>query len=289
MSAGTQRAGIAWLIAATCLFATVDGLSKVLVAEQSYGQIMLARYTLSLPVLLLVAPRGAWRSVFRTGSPGTQITRGLMPVLIGSLMVISVMFMPLAEATVILFAGPFLVLAMSGMLVGERVPASSWIGVAIGFLAVLVVARPGLEGLTYHAILPAMAAFFYALLQLYSRKLGTIGDSAATSLAWTLLVGLILAIPFAVYDWRPVAPSAWVVLVLLGLTFGGAQYTLARAYALAPANLLAPYSYTQVMAATIFGVAVFHDIPDLWTTIGILMICGAGVYVFGSGRRAAGS
>lgn len=280
------RLGILALFASVTLFAIVDGVSKFIVNDQSFGQILLARYALGLPVLLLVAPRAAWPGLLRTRVPLLQVLRGLMPLAVGGLMVLSVKVMPLAEATVILFAGPFLLLLLAGLFLGERVRPTSWVGVAAGFLAVLLVARPGFDGLSYYAILPAGAAFFYALLQLFSRQLGTKGDSAATSLAWTLLVGLVVSLPLALYDWRPPTAGGWLLLILLGLCFAGAQYFMARAYVLTPANLLAPFTYAQILAATVFGFVVFGDLPDVLTVVGIVVMCLAGLYVYRqSGQR----
>lgn len=287
MTAGTAhstRAGIVALVAACVLFAMVDGISKVLVAEHSFGQIMLARYVPSLAVLFLVAPAGKRLSMFRSAYPGLQLLRALMPVAVGGLMVIAVMFMPLAEATVILFACPFIVLALSGLFLGEKVGSASWLGVAIGFAAVLVVARPGLEGLSVYALLPAAAAFFFAGLQLLSRKVGNLGEAAETSMAWTIIAGLIIALPLAILDWRPPTSQNWVWLVLLGACFGGAQYTLAKAFVLAPANVLAPLTYSQIPAAVLFGLVVFGDVPDAFTSLGIAMILLAGLIVYRATR-----
>ena len=136
--------GIAFLVAAMSLFAMVDGFSKMLVAHQSFGQIMLARYILTLPAMLLMFGPARWPEMFRTAHPALQFWRGFSPVMVGGSMVLALTYLPLAEATVILFAGPFLVVALSGPLLGERVRLTSWIAVALGFVAVLLVSRPGL-------------------------------------------------------------------------------------------------------------------------------------------------
>lgn len=282
------RLGIIALLLSVTLFAIVDGISKAVVGQQSFGQILLARYALGLPVLLFAAPRAAWPTLLRTGFPLLQILRGLMPLTVGGLMVLSVQVIPLAEATVILFAGPFILLVLAALFLGEHVSRASWIGVATGFLAILLVARPGLDGLSYYAILPAAAAFFYALLQLFSRQLGTRGESAATSLAWTLLVGLIVSVPLALYDWRAPSATGWLLLILLGMCFAGAQYFMAKAYALAPANLLAPFTYAQILAAVVFGVVVFQDVPDAWSMAGVALIIGAGIYVYRMSEERSG-
>lgn len=280
-SSGTLR-GIILLVASVSLFGAVDGLSKMLVDTQSFGQIVLARYALALPLLLLVTGWGNWSKLFRTERPGLQIARAFAPLAVGGSMVIAVRYLPLAEATVILFAGPFIVVALSGRLLGERVKAASWIGVAIGFLAVLVVARPGFTELSKFAVFPLIAAVFYAIFQLLTRRLAAAGEDANTTLAWTLAVGIVAAIPMALVAWEPLTMWGWVLFLSLGATFGLAQLLMVRAFAYAPANVLTPFSYVQIVAAALFGLIAFNDVPDFWTIVGIVMIIASGVYVMRS-------
>lgn len=278
--AGRTR-GILLLIASVTCFGAVDGLSKMLVETQSFGQIMLARYLPALAILLIVTAPRNWVTVFQTRLPGLQIVRGMTPLFVGGLMVFAVRYLPLAEATVILFAGPFFVVAMSGWMLGERVGASSWIGVAVGFLAVLLVARPGFDALSQYTVFPALAAVFYALLQLLSRRLITAGESTTATLAWTILVGCVVSLLPALVDWRAVSAFVWLLFLCTGVSFYLAQHFLTRAFSFAPANVLAPFSYFQIVSATLFGLVVFHDVPDAWTFAGMALILAAGAYVFG--------
>jgi drug/metabolite transporter (DMT)-like permease len=278
--------GILLLVASVSLFGLVDGLSKVLVDTQSFGQIMLARYGLALPLLWIVSGFPKPATPFRTARPGLQLLRGIAPLIIGGAMVFAVTYLPLAEATVILFAGPFMVVALSGPLLGERVGPASWIGVVLGFIAVIMVARPGFSDVSVYAIFPLVAAVFYAVFQLLTRHLSAASEKTETTLAWTLAIGLGVSIPLAVIGWVPVSASAWALALLLGLIFAGAQLLLVRAYDYASANVLAPFSYVQIIAATLFGLVAFNDIPDMWTITGIALIIAAGVYVMrGSANR----
>ena len=271
--------GIAYLVGSVSLFGVVDGLSKILADSQSFGQIVLGRYALALPLLLAIVGPSGWRALFATRRPGLQLIRGLAPLIVGGVMVIAIRYLPLAEATVILFAGPFIVVALSGRLLGETVSPASRTGVALGFLAVVLVARPGFGTLSWYVVFPLIGAVFYALLQLLTRQLAEAGEDADTTLAWTLAVGLAASVPLGLSAWEPVAPTAWLLLLALGAVFGMGQLLLARAFLYAPANVLSPFSYTQIIAATLFGLVAFHDVPDLWTIVGILLIIGAGVYV----------
>lgn len=278
--------GIAILIAAASLFGAVDGISKMLAETQSLGQIVLTRYALAVPVLLAATPRADWRSLFDTERPGLQILRACAPLVISFSMVLAVRYLPLADATAILFAGPFLVVALSAPMLGERVALSSWIGVAVGFAAVLIVARPGFSELSRFVAFPLLAAVFYALFQLMTRRLAAAGENPNTTLAWTLATGTIVATPIAFFTWIPPGPTAWILMIALGLVFGAAQALLVRAFHYAPASVLTPFSYSQIVAATIFGAIVFGTVPDRWTSLGIALIIAAGVYVVREQARA---
>jgi drug/metabolite transporter (DMT)-like permease len=271
--------GIVLLILSVSLFGVVDGLSKMLAETQSVGQILLARYVLGIPVLFAASPPASWANLFRTALPGLQILRGMTPLVIGGAMVLAVRYLPLADATAILFAGPFLVVMLSARYLGERVRLPSWIGVVVGFTAVLIVARPGFSELSGYTAFALLAAVFYALFQLMTRQLGTAGEDPNTTLAWTLATGVVVAAPVAILTWAPAGLTAWLLMILLGLVFGAAQALLARAFVHAPANVLTPFSYAQIVAATLFGIIVFGAVPDRWTWVGIVMIIAAGVYV----------
>ncbi len=271
--------GIVFIVLAATFFGSVDGFSKLLAPTQSVAQIVWARYALAFPVALASMPPSEWITSFRTTRPGPQIIRGLLPLGVSAGMVLGVRYMPLADATAILFAAPFLVVALSIPFLGERVRPASWIGVVVGFLAVLIVARPGLTDLSRYAAFPALGAVFFALYQLMTRRLGMLGEKPATTLAWTLLSGGVATTPLVIAYWTPLSPTAWLYMIGLGLVFGLAQIFMIRAFAYAAAGTLAPFNYFQIISAVVFGLIVFGDVPDFWTVTGILVIVAAGVYV----------
>lgn len=276
--------GIIFIVLAASFFGCVDGFSKLLTPTQSVGQIVWTRYALAIPMLLVSMRPTEWTSTFRTQHPWLQIARGITPLAVSVSMVIGVRYLPLAEATAILFAGPFFIVALSWPLLGERVAAASWVGVIVGFLGVLVVARPGVGELSKYAVFPGIAALFFAFFQLMTRRLGALGEKPTTTLAWTLLVGGVASTPFAVLYWEPVSTQAWFYMAGLGTVFGISQITLIRAFTYAPPGALAPFNYWQIVSATIFGLIVFGDVPDIWTLTGIVIIICAGIYVLKSGR-----
>jgi drug/metabolite transporter (DMT)-like permease len=277
--------GIVLIVLSATVFALVDGLSKLLADTQSVWQIVWARYVVALPILLLMTPQAERRALLRTPHPWQQIARGLAPLGVSSTMVLGLRHLPLAEATVILFASPFAIVALAGPLLGERVRPASWIGVVVGFTAVVIVARPGFGHVSHYALFPLAAAAFYTLYQLLTRQLATIGERPFTTLIWTLATGTVISTPLAILTWQPVTATAWALIVALGLVFALAQTLMIFAYIHAPAGVLAPFSYVQIIAATVVGIVIFHAVPDLWTLLGVVMIVGAGVFVARTQRR----
>jgi drug/metabolite transporter (DMT)-like permease len=126
---------------------------------------------------------------------------------------------------------------------------------------------------------PLATAFFFALYQILTRLVSR-GDDPVVTLAWTVAVGLVLTTPLLPLYWFPVDGTDWPLLVLSGLLFGAGQFLLIRAFTIAPAATLAPFTYAQIVAAVVFGVVVFGDVPDPWTVVGTALVILAGVYVF---------
>jgi drug/metabolite transporter (DMT)-like permease len=271
--------GIGLVVFSACCFGVVDGFSKLLADTASVAQIVWARYALALPLLVLTTTPEGLPALFRTRRAKLQIIRGLTPIAISVSMVLAVRHLPLSEATVILFAAPFLVVLLAVPVLGERVTRSRLIAVLVGFAAVLVVARPGFSELSHHAVFPLVGALFYAALQLITRRVAAAGEPAATTLAWTLLTGIVLVTPFVLWTWQPLGVHGWMLMIGLGLTFGIAQLTMIQGFAHAPAALLAPLAYMQIASAVLFSIVVFHEAPDAWTLLGIVMIAASGIYV----------
>ncbi len=265
------------------LFGIMDGLAKLLAGDYAVVQIVWARYAFAVPVILAVARPSAWPGLLRCERPSLQALRAMMPVLANVTVILGVSLMPLADATAISFASPLLVVALSAPLLGERVSVHSWAGVACGFAGVLIIARPGAGTIAWAAVFPLATAFIFALYQILTRLVSR-GDDPVVTLAWTVAVGLVLATPLLPFHWHPVRATDWPLLVLSGLLFGGGQFLLIRAFAMAQAAVLAPFTYAQIIAAVVFGALVFGDFPDFWTAIGTTVVILAGVYVI---RRQA--
>lgn len=276
--------GILMAVLATLSYALVDTLSKYMVRQYPVTMVVWARYAVPCLLLLLVfAPRRG-RGLLRTAFPLLQVGRGLL-LLAGTLLIVfAVRAMPLAEAQAISFIHPVLLTLMAVVFLGEKVGRLGWFAVFLGFAGVLIIVRPGGGLFTWSALLPLGMAFTYSSYQLLTRRIsGT--ENAINSLFYVMLVGGLVMSVLLPYDWRrPDFPAAMLFL-LIGLIAGVAHFFMIKALEYAPASLLAPFAYVQLLWVTLLGALVFGDLPDVVTLIGIAVVVVGGLLVAVARRR----
>jgi len=195
--------------------------------------------------------------------------------------------LPLAETTAISFVAPLLVVLLARPLLGERIGRLRLCAVLSGFGGVLLVARPGANLDLLGVLFVLVAALCGTAYQLLSRVL--VGsESTVTLLFYVALAGSVCfgsSLPWVLPEPLP----GWqdgVLMLSLGVTGGLGHYLFTHAYHDAPASLLAPFSYLQLLWAGLLGWLVFDRIPDHLTLLGMLIIAAAGVVVaVAQGRR----
>jgi len=288
MSSHSPRAlhGVLLFLCAVVLFACLDASAKYLSARWSIALLAWIRYTVhfSLMSVLLLPQRG--RGLLRTARPVAQILRGLCLVSVTVLMMTAFQRMPLAEATSIMFASPLLVVLASRPLLREKIGALRWLAVLIGFGGVLLITRPG-GGLDPWGVAAALAAsVVYAAYQLMTRHLAA--ENPSTLLYYTALTG-VFCLSFGLpADAFALSASAreYVLMLALGVLGGGGHYLLTRAFREAPASLLSPLMYTQLIWAGLLGWLVFNDRPSPSAALGMLVVAASGVLIALDTRRS---
>ena len=282
----TTRA-ILLFVSGVSLFGVMDGLGKLLAADFPRLQLVWARSAFAIPVILATTAPAGWLSLLRCERPLLQAERSLLPLVASGTVLLGLLLglrlMPLADATAITFAAPLFVVALSAPILRERVGTArlGWGGP--GFLGVLIVARPGAGTIAWAALLPLATAFLFGLYQVLTR-LASRSDPPATTLAWTILTGFVLTTPLLPLGWANGSLTGWLLLILSGLGFGTGQFLLIRAFAAALAAILTPFTYTQIVAAVLFGMLVLGELPDPWTLAGTALIVLAGLYVLRPAR-----
>ncbi len=274
------------MCAAQVVFAVMDATAKELSQRYAVTEIAWIRYVVPAIALALVFWPRRGTGLLRTGHLRLQLVRALMGVLSTTLFYAAVHFLPLAEATAIAFLSPLIVTGLSALFLGERVDAGRWAAVAVGFGGVLLIVRPGGEYATWAVVFPITMALCYGLYQILTRKASTTEDPV-TTLFYTQAAGVIVlgfALPLS---WTPPSLPDLGFFVMLGLLGAVSHFLLIVAFGRAPASVIAPFDYTKLLWAVIFGFWLFGDLPDLWSVAGMMTIVGSGLYVLRREQRTA--
>ncbi|MDO9359226.1 MAG: DMT family transporter [Polaromonas sp.] len=274
------KSGILLHITGLWLLSTLDATGKWLVlAGVPVLMVSWVRYAVhTLLMTAVVLPqRGA--SIFKTQSLSRQLVRGFLMIATTVLFFSVLARLPLAEATAINFLAPLFVMAMAPWLLKEPHRLHRWLGVALGFVGMLVVVRPGSQLDPVGVALGLLTAFTFALFQISTRRVAA--DDPLTTNYYGGLFGtaaLTLALP-----WFWTVPDLsfwqWALLVSTGVTGFFGHWLQAAAFSKSPASLLAPFSYMQIISAATLGWLVFDQVPGRTTALGIALICLAGLGV----------
>lgn len=281
-------AGVALQLAALATFVAMDTIIKLMTASFGVPQLMWARFLFGLVTVAIALRIATGHVPWRSHAPGLQTLRSLILAACNWLFTTALIYIPLADATAVGFASPLFTVALAAVWLGERVGWRRWAGVAIGLVGVLVLLRPPFlfagEPVHWAMLLPLGTAALFAVYQILTRKLAAIDDPRTTILHTSLAAAIVTsaALPF---EWTWPTPGGWGALLLLGILGGAGHGLLVMAFARAPASLLAPMSYTQMIWAVLAGVLVFSDVPDAITLVGMVVIAAGGVLVALPDRR----
>ncbi len=268
--------GIALSLGATVLFATSDITAKFLTAHLPVIEIAWIRYVVFVAIAGWLATRAAPQGVWPRSLP-LQVARGICLVGSAVLFVFGLRYLKIAEATTISFVSPLLITVLSIPLLGEQVGIRRWGAVIAGMIGVITVMRPGLGGFHPAALYALGSAACWATALVITRRMaGT--ERPATTLLWSaasglLVLTLLLPLGITLPTGRQLA-----LAVGLGVLASCGQWMVVLAHRHAPASVLAPFSYAQLIWATFYGWLVFNALPDRWTLAGGAIIIASGLY-----------
>jgi drug/metabolite transporter (DMT)-like permease len=283
-----RLSGIALMCGALASFACLDTMAKFLSAYMDTLQVVWARYTGAFVLAVIISNPITRPGLLRTGRPLLQVGRSVL--LLGSTLLnfFALRYLQLDQALAIVFSTPFFVAILSGPLLGEWVGWRRWTAIAVGFLGVLLVARPGIGGIHPAALISLAAAMFYAAYSISTRMLSRT-DSNETTLFYSNLVGAAVMLPVVPFVWTtPSDPLVILLMVMCGAFGTVGHYLLIIAHRLAPPALLAPFIYGQIVWVIILGYVAFGDVPNRWTLAGAAVVVASGLYIlYREQRRGA--
>ena len=274
-----RLAGIALMCAAVALFAVLDTTAKYLSASMAVLQIVWARYTGAFVLTLFVSNPITHPALLYTRNLKLQVLRAVLLVASTLLNFLALRFMQLDEVLSIIFTFPFIVAIASGPLLGEWLGWRRWSAICFGFAGVLVITRPGFGAVHPAALFSLAATTCYGVYAVITRIVSRF-DSNQTSLFYNNFIGALLMLPVIPFVWQ--TPTDWMTtLILLGTGILGSlgHFCLIAGHRIAPASVLSPFIYTQLIWVVILGYLIFDHVPNGWTIAGASMVIGSGLYL----------
>lgn len=296
--ASPTTTGILCLLAGIAIFSVQDLILKLLSGDYPLHQAMVIRSLTAMPFLLWIvhAFDGSLATIATPGW-GKMLARGLLNFVAYTAYYLGLAALPMAETVALFFTGPLFITLSAALILREKVPPAAALAVAAGFAGVLLIVRPGAEGLSWTVALPILGAAGYALSMISARSLGRT-ESAAAMAFWSnacfLICALVLsaiwgggayegtsdpAMAFLTRGWM--MPSLWDLglmaacggIAAIGLTL------LTQAYRAAPSSTVAPFEYSFMFWGVLWGWIFWQEMPDAIAWVGIAVIIGAGLYV----------
>lgn len=275
------------MIATMFFFSVMDAMAKEVANRTDTVMAIWARYAgQTVVVTLLVLPR--LKTVVRTSYPKLQLLRSVFLLIATSFFFFGFVTIGLANAAAIMSINPVLITLGAALILGERFGPRRAIGVCAALAGALIIIRPGSDVFTSAALLPFCAAVAYSGYALTTRFVGR-DEDPWTSLLYTAAFGALILSAIVPFFWVTPDFTATLLMILIGLVGAIGHFFLIRAFMVAEASALAPFSYAGLIFAIFWGIVLFDEFPDTPTYVGAFVIVASGVYIWHRESRVASS
>jgi drug/metabolite transporter (DMT)-like permease len=252
----------------------------LLVGGMAATEVVFVRYGMHLALLLVLFLPVTGRNLFISNNWKLEILRGVCLMFTTGLNFLAMQHLPLTVTSAIQFTSPLIICALSGPLLGETVGWRRWAAIAVGFVGILIIVRPGSEAFHPAALFSVGCAFFLALFSILTRKLAGV-DAAYTQQFYAGAVPVILMAPVALTDWVwPSQPVSWFAFLIMGVAGLGGHFLNSIAHRFAPPATLAPFTYLSLLYLALASWLIFNQPPDQWFVLGATIIIGSGLYIW---------
>ena len=276
--------GIALINLAVVVFTGMDAVIKGVSETFPTGELVFFRNLFAFgPILGFMIWQGG--VVLRSRHIRGHLLRGLFGVSAMYCYFLSYKLLPLSDAIALGLSGPIFLTILSIPFLGEHVGVRRWSACIVGFIGVLIMTRPGAGVWQPEALVPLLAAVFYALAMISIRKLTGTEGSGTIVFYFTVfasLAGLATA-PLGAFDpalaWVWPSLSEWLIVLAIGLMGGCGQILMTIAYRSAPVSLVAPFDYMALVYGFMLGFLFFAEVPDAYLIIGGATVVASGVYI----------
>lgn len=281
--------GIFSLTLACFFLAANDAAAKWATQSLPVGEVIFIRGAFAMVAVVIYAWLGPGLGRLRVVNWRGQWIRGLAMAIATFFFVASLALLPLATAISFMFTVPIFTALVVPMLLGEVVGFRRWAAIVVGFAGVIVLVRPTGEGIGWIALVPLAAAAFSGFRDAFTRRLADT-ETPLAILFFSMTLETLLGLASLVYERRMPDFDTVLVLLLAAVVFGLAQFFTIDAFRRAEAATVAPFRYTLLLWAGLWGYLIWGDVPDEWTVGGAAIIMACGLYIlFYESRRVRSS
>lgn len=275
MTGGSGHSSTVPAIGVMCLgvfcLSISDACAKWLGEHYSTPQVIFSRTALGLLLLTLVGiARGGLRLPL-TGALAAHLGRGLIATGGAFGFVYGVRSVPLAEATTLIFIVPLIIAGLSRPLLRETVSGRHWLAILLGLMGVLIVIRPGLDGVPVGVLALLGAALCFALLMM-TASLMPRSESTWTLTFYIMLVPMLASGLLLPWTWTAPMGSHLPVFLGIGISSTAGLFLVSQAFRLGPAAVVAPFDYLSLIWASAIGWILWAELPDRWFWVGAAVI-----------------
>jgi drug/metabolite transporter (DMT)-like permease len=285
----TPLRSIGLILASMFCFAVVDALGKSVALQYPANEVTFFRMIFGLVPAVAVCLRGKpLTERLRTLDLRGQTLRALTLLGASALFFAGLPYVPLSEAVAIVYSETLLVIVLAPALLGEKLKTRDSLAALVGFAGVLLVVRPdGAHSSWLGPVLLMLSAVFGALSIIQIKRIRASDDSGTTVLFFTV-VGTIVTGVSLLFAWRTPSLDALGLMALLGVFATAGQLLMTVAFRLADAGALAPYNYTSIVWAALFGYVVWGETIGAVSLTGIALIVGSSIVVALRGKVGEG-
>lgn len=271
---GTRAA--LWTLLAGLLFSAMSVLVKLMGTRLDSLQMAFFRAAFGLLTILPFAMASGPRSL-RTRRPFAHLIRGMVGAAGMFCGFYSIAHLPLADASAYSFTRPLFLIVLAALYLGERIRLRRISATTVGFVGVVIMLRPS-ASIEPAAIVALLGAMFVALVAVLIKRL-TRTERPVTVMLYFGLISTTIALIPALAVWRQPTWAELGMLMLVGAFGASAQSCMIRGYMVGEATAIAMYDYARLLYAFALGYVIFHEVPDIWTLVGALVIVGATLYI----------
>ncbi len=289
--------GISAVVCGLFLFSLQDVVIKFFSSNYSVLQIVVIRGVVSTLIVAAAVAMSLGLTGFTVRNPVLILSKGLLAFLSYLAYYMAIASLPLADVVAITFSAPIMVTVMSALLLKEYVGVRRWLAVAVGFAGVLLVVGPGGRIADIAVSFAAIAAFTYAINSVIARYIGPEDKPLTVTFYFTLamFLGGVMAtiivitigpmipashpsLAFLIRPWSMENDLDLLLMVALGVNAALGFYCLNKAYLSAPASTVAPFEYTYILWAVLFGYLFWSELPSLYTLAGVILLISGNLY-----------